>query len=214
MVRVISVAAIVLFLSSSSYSQEEQTKNSLIKGKWALQFQIDGLINVRGFQGGLLSVKKHITDESAIRIGFGISTTISSQNSSTKYFRNDSTYDSPGYEYHEYRLNLVSQYVYYTSPMSKVNFFLGAGPQFNYSWSRHGSGTISKSNSVGAGVSGVVGVEWFASKEISFLAEYSSSGTYTWSESSQSNGFEENKNITKYFYLNPMSVRFGLSAYF
>lgn len=59
------------------------TKNSLLKGAWALQFQINNNFSVSSFQGSTLSAKRHFSNKKAMRFGVSLSGSISEQDQSS-----------------------------------------------------------------------------------------------------------------------------------
>ncbi len=68
------------------------------------------------------------------------------------------------------------------------------------------------------GISANLGAEWFATKNISFLAEYGLSLNYIWVKDSRTDKTAgivvESENKSKIFNLSATSVKFGLSVYF
>lgn len=226
MARSIISIIIILLFPVSLFGQEDMSENSSLKeGVWAMQFQIEGFFNLKAFQGTTISVKKHITDKSALRFGIGLSLNISTEDYNTTLYQNDYASDYQSRDIHENRLNVSSQYLYYLLGETGVNLFFGVGPLLDYSWykSEYNRDTLMesrKSNSTGFGVIGIVGVEWFAVRSISFHAEYSTSANYNWYESTNlresfnPSKTDESKSKRKYFNLSPQPVRFGISLYF
>ena len=53
----------------SQESAEKEFENSLVKGAWALQFQVGSNFTLRSFQGDTFSIKKHTSDGKAWRGG-------------------------------------------------------------------------------------------------------------------------------------------------
>jgi hypothetical protein len=218
---------VVMILSIAAYSQDSSSnkKNSLVAGAWAMQFQIDGFINLRYFQGTTISIKKHMTNKSAVRLGIGISLNISAEDYQMIKYQEDNEFNYQSRDYYSNRLNINSQYLYYLIGETDVNLFLGVGPQLNYSWDQneYDRDTLwqsDKYHSIGFGVIGIAGVEWFAKKSISFHAEYSTSVEYRWSESIgkqisiNPSRTRDTKSKNNYFTFYPNSVRFGMSVYF
>ncbi|MBI5020178.1 MAG: hypothetical protein HZB59_01955 [Ignavibacteriales bacterium] len=220
MTRLTSVITAIIILSSQIFAQEDTTarKHSLYKGMWALQFQIDGLINnirLSDFQGTGISIKKHLTNESAIRLGLSIGTSISTSDEDN--YLSDTTLPTKTADDHWYSLNIRTQYLHYLTEYSDVKVYLGVGPQINYQWSkREYSSNVSwtKYYSVAFGMSGAVGAEIFITRWISGHVETGASIEYKWEENKSTvyGGIRETKR--KYFIFSPSSVKLGISLYF
>jgi len=138
------------------------------------------------------------------------------------------TYDNHG-NGTSIELPVVIQRIHYPHPQASAKFFWGIGPRVDYSYSKDDYKTVdsgstlqdrkTRTTSWGVGLSGVLGVEWFANSSISLLAEYGSSALYTYSKRTQdesigpsSGPHVEQKSRT--FTFSPSSVKFGLSVYF
>ena len=220
MTRLTSGIIAIIILSSQLFAQEDTTarKHSLFKGAWALQFQVDGLINnirLSDFQGTGISIKKHITNESAIRLGLSIGTTIATADEDT--YSSDTTYQTRTTDDHRYNLTIRTQYLNYITSSSDVKVYLGIGPQINYQWSKREndwSNNWAKYYSIALGLSGAVGAEIFISNYISVHAESGTSVEYRWEKEKYtvSTGIREIKK--KYFIFSPSSVKLGISLYF
>jgi hypothetical protein len=65
-----------------------------------------------------------------------------------------------------------------------------------------------------AGLSGLLGVEWFPSSTIGIHAEYSVSARYTKGTSDRENPLGAQTSESKSWSMNGRSVLFGLSVYF
>jgi hypothetical protein len=208
------------------------TKNSLVKGAWALQFQINNNFSLSSFQGSTLSAKRHYSNKKAIRFGVSLNGSFSDQDQSSEVPgmvgpKNESDENSQS-------IGINTQYVFYPAPDKSVNFFFGAGPFTQFLRSNRTSTTSSgfststrtktKGTTWAAGISGVLGVEWFATRSISFVAEYSSnlgynsaSQTDTAEQKTGTSGYtvtNELKRKSKGLQLSSGFVRFGLSVYF
>ena len=211
-------------------------QNSLREGCWALQFQVNQNFSLSSFQGAVLSVKKHYSDDVAIRLGLSFSTTSSQFDQATRYLppsdtiRSSNSSNSGGFN-----IRVASQYIYYTEPSAPINLFIGGGPIVSYSrfshdfeWNNTNGGNFSNSktssleNAWAVGISGAFGIEWFASEQISLLGEYGISAEYSWakytSTTSTSSNFgqqtQEGETNSKSFLISPALVKFGLSVYF
>ncbi|MFH1754921.1 MAG: hypothetical protein ABIA59_04385, partial [Candidatus Latescibacterota bacterium] len=109
-----------------------------------------------------------------------------------------------------------AQYLIYPSPNKTINVFFGAGPLFELSRSEiSGLGQWRVTKFWKLGLSGVLGVEWFAAEWISFLSEYASTFTYDWQTSERTYDstrfkYEDDRQSLSFTYI---SVKFGLSVY-
>ena len=221
-VRCLSAAFVLLILAAAhanAQSTETQAagtqaapKNSLVAGAWALQFKVDSDAILSEF-GGSVAIKRHVSDRSAFRVGFdyGLST-------------GDRDWDG---ERQNDRANgmigMFVDYLRYTDVTSPVNFFWGVGPFGSFYRSRDTiEQEFSETESVikiwNAGISGRVGVEWFATRSLSFHAEYfgtayyesrTSESTTTHGETSDSSEISDDE-----WRLSRGPVVLGLSAYF
>jgi len=215
--------------SQTEASQTSEVKNSFFKGSKSLQFRITDNFNLASFQGGTLSLKRHKSDKKALRFGLSLSGSVGDQNESSTNQTLKIESDQNGQF-----IAMNAHYLTYPSPDRAVNLFWGFGPTVSYSRSSvtmrgtdsNGFDSLrkTKNTSWSAGTSGVVGVEWFASRRIGVLAEYASSLNYA--SSSQKDTTEirtasgvnvnsvETKRNTKGLGFSAESVRFGLSVYF
>ncbi len=204
------------------------TKNSLVKGAWALQFQINNNFSLSSFQGSTLSAKRHFSNKKAIRFGASLSGSISEQDQSS-ITENEIKSDENGQG-----ILVNTQYAIFPSPEKSANLFFGAGPFAQFSRSNRISTTSSifltstrvktKATTWAAGISGVLGVEWFATRTISLLAEYNS--TFGYNSLSESDKTEQKTSTSRYVVVNENKrnikglqlgsgfVKFGLSVYF
>ncbi|MGE5680733.1 MAG: outer membrane beta-barrel protein [Bacillota bacterium] len=243
-------AVIVLFLSivffnQSIFSQSAQTGTEGVSdSSRALQFQIGSNFTLSSFQGATISSKHHFTKEKALRLGLSIATGSSDQDQTADRSLGDSLVNiSTGKTTNtSYSIQLSAQYVYYFNPKDKVLIYTGAGPSIGYDYMKRSSDLDGKSpgsypvqsvsrgeektTSWSPGISGVVGVEWFAAKNISFLAEYGLVCRYFWSNYELKN-FSQTVYPTSQPYMENNSktessgwsiansgVKFGLTVYF
>lgn len=224
----ILMAGVILLAPGISYAQEGPS-NSLAKGAKALQFRIVNNFVLSDFQGVALSGKRHTSDNSAIRLGADIFFEHSSDNQDNRTFSYDTTLVTSDAKTDGQRLNLELQYIHYPSIERKIKFFWGAGPSVrfmrditktDYYNSQTGNSLELKDEvkSWGAGGSGVLGAEWFATSGISLHTEYTVSIFYEWQKIRDDEvtgpGFSTANRERNGLEINASSVRFGLSLYF
>ncbi|MBI5476938.1 MAG: hypothetical protein HY964_09420 [Ignavibacteriales bacterium] len=208
MMRVISAIIAILILSSQLIAQEDTTsceQNSLKPGMWALQYTVGYDLSLQSWALGQLCAKKQVSNNSAIRTVIGLRTKIEDGNYS--------------YRNHEYEINISGLYQYYSNPASLIKFYYGAGPILSYSWRKKEDPLSSyqklyKGNSISAGIRGILGVEWFVNKSISFLAESSSSVQYSWQRDEYIEYSSARNNTRKSFTISDVGSRLGISLYF
>jgi hypothetical protein len=243
-VRFVSLPSTVLFMimwflvvpnarAQQVSSENEEHRNSLQEDAWALQFQVGDNFSLKAFQGLAISAKKHWSNTSALRVGIGLSISVGDADNVARTLPADTMRQSQDQSSNGQSVDITAQYLLYPNPDASVNVFFGAGPLFRYSRSKLESDltTISGATTINLrsigeehvwaiGASGVVGVEWFAARSISFLGEYAisleySSAKQTRTESStQRVDRTESEYRTKIFRVYPLSVKFGLSVYF
>jgi hypothetical protein len=194
-----------------------------------LQFQINNNFSLSSFQGATLSAKRHFSNKKAIRLGISLGGGVSDVEDQSNI--TGATFGRSG---NGQSIGINAQYTIYPSPDKSVNVFFGAGPIVGFSRSSSTitstpdsfSSTRNKAEETtwSAGISGILGVEWFATRNISFIAEYASSLGYN--SSNRKETAEQKTNTSDYimtneierhtkgFQFNPNAVKFGLSVYF
>jgi opacity protein-like surface antigen len=216
-----------LLLVSISHADTEYD----LDGKRAFQFGIQDNFNLQAFQGGTISYKKHFSNSKAYRLGLDLVFDFDSDENAIVI---DDILTSMGEsDRNTQRINLRVQRLFYRNQTSRVKPFLGIGPVFGFGHSK--IKTISENPRIGMirentstsyswsfGITGIAGIEWFASSNISLLAEYSSEVLYKYSntKSERYDSFVDDgtTRISDGTYKNlefqPSHVRFGLSVYF
>jgi hypothetical protein len=227
-------AVLVLLNWNLSLAQQPNTSStnrshSLFDGSKALQFRITDNFVLNSFQGAALSGKKHISANSAFRLGADLFFNFSSAESGSRVYSSDTTVTTYDSDINAQRIILELQYIRYVSTDRKIKFFWGTGPTVRFnraitetdyyeSWSDTSIVLKDEDKSWGLGGSGVLGIEWFARSDISFHAEYAVALLYEWRETrdEEFSGIEFRQISTKNsgFQAYASSVRFGLSLYF
>jgi hypothetical protein len=216
----LAITALFCFAPASAAGDGEMEKqNSLVAGSWSLQFRITENFQLSSFQGATISAKRHFSDGRAIRFGISLSGTFTGE----EHRSIDETADSTLVEYttdeNQQYVRFDVQYMIYPSPTKKLNVFLGVGPLFELSRGETtGLGQWRLNKIWRFGLSGVLGVEWFATTRISFISEYSSALTYDYLTAERtytigdSDNFrnEDERQSLSFSYT---SIKFGLSLY-
>ncbi|NWF91144.1 MAG: hypothetical protein HXY50_16990 [Ignavibacteriaceae bacterium] len=233
------VLLIVFILNSqflSAQDSQDSIKNSLKKGSWSLQFRISPNFTLSTFDGSNLSAKKHLTSNSAIRFGIGLSGYTTDREGTTYLENRSNIFSEEQSDYESLLINLSCYYLYYPHPQQKINMYCGVGPlisfaNFNDKINRQDlsqdTSSIEKFSEekyqyYGVGVLGLIGIEWFLNQQISIHAEYGSSLLYGREEKEETlvssvetykekytKKSEENR-IT----FRSNSIQFGVSVYF
>ena len=205
---------VILFLTSARGVSAQDRENSLRGGAWAIQFAITGDFTLGEFAGGV-SLKRQFSSKSAVRIGLEGRGATSTQEFS------DSPFQA---EVNGYGVTFASFYQRYINPSAEANFYWGVGPLVGYDRttreSRDDSVKVtSEDTSTALGLAGIVGIEWFATRVISFHAEYDATATFRREEEVnrlERTGFptDEESRTREVWGFNSSNVRFGLSVYF
>ena len=204
--------------------------NSLEDGAWAVQFQIDSDKILTSF-GGAFAVKRHTSRRSAYRVGVDFSF-IGQENEIEHVDLKpaiDTLTTSTSIDESYQRVGLFVHYLRYVAPDAPVNFFWGTGPFLRfvrdksdrYTVDRDGLGYANESlyKTWEVGGDGRLGVEWFATRTLSFHGEYSFAAYYRTGSRETSavdpdGDFASREEELTGWVLDRGTVLFGLSAYF
>ncbi len=227
-------AALVIGVAAPGAQAESPTDtasvHSLRPGAWALQFGISDNFTLTNFEGGSVSVKRHLTDSSAVRLGVTASASSNDSEYAETALPPDTLVSRHVSDGTQHRMSVSADYVAYPLLARRMNLFLGVGLVGSYSRSRGQTDVYdarfgaterdSELDQWSVGISGSIGVEWFAAPSISFHAEYGGAlryysnkqtSTMPWQSGSMSRKSVTSSTATSF---SLSSVRFGLSAYF
>ena len=221
------------------FSQEtkDSTSNSLEEGSWSLQFQISNNFTLSSFQGSNFSAKKHLSPNSALRFGIGLSIYSGNREDEINEYSFQNITKELEDEIKSTFVNINCYYIYYPSPRKPLNVYFGGGPLFSLTHNEDNSksdeveqDTIlykldrkTEAQGWGIGAAGLIGVEWFLTKQISIHSEYGSSilylkeertSTEIWESSLYDPNREERKTKTDQIRFRSDNVKFGISVYF
>lgn len=218
-----------LTLAQKPNTSSTNRSHSLYDGSKALQFRITDNFVLNSFQGAAISGKKHISANSAFRLGADLFFNFSTADSKNSIFSGDTTVFTHNSDTNIQRIILDLQYIRYVSTERKIKFFWGTGPtmrfyrgiiETDYNDSQIDTSFVLKNEdkSWGLGGSGLLGVEWFATSYISFHTEYTFTLLYEWRKTrdddiSGVNLFQSTSKNSG-FQAYATNVRFGLSLYF
>lgn len=224
--------------SRAQTSTEDRSVGSLRSGDWALQFQIAENFLLTSFDGLMISLERHWSPRSALR--FGVDSDVGSTDQDS---RMDAAADSlvssvssrSGSSDSE-SATLKIDYVSYSNPEGRLHFYWAAGP--NVTFSRSHAEQVSTStrgdwvstfrettegHAWGTALAGALGVQWFATRGLGFLAEYGASAGYDFgkastvrtSESTTSPAIRGNSEDKHHaFRFDSLGVRLGVSVLF
>lgn len=206
--RWLSVLVAILGLTLAGRASAAEGAPPIEDKKWALQFGVIQDFQLGSFENGEVSLKQRLSDVSALRYGLGLSFDWTNENGK------DSNLAS--------RLSVF--YQRYVNPKSAAAFYWGVGPGFSYAYTYR---LMSDSNNFlertfkdyGVALLGMVGVEWFATRVISFHAEYRADATYHFLKEADkaklgSGALNRNEFRSSAFDIRNSGVLFGMSVYF
>ncbi|MCP4580628.1 MAG: hypothetical protein GY839_03365 [candidate division Zixibacteria bacterium] len=243
----IMVTAVMFIGASSALGQDKGFQD----GSKALQFRVMSDFSLSSFEGAAFSGKWHLSDSRALRLGLDLSGSFGTNTNDRYIERDHGYYTSHSWEIAETDSNYQSidintHYIFYMTPKKGIALYLGTGPSIGFASTKtesesndstfndyeEGSGTdtsfvesyASKRNNKQwrLGISNIIGVEWFFSESMSFVAEYGVAIRYVWYKYS----YDTNQPIVEpwmtsssdskvsSFDISPKSVNFGLSVYF
>lgn len=206
-------ALLLILILSSVLSAQDKPKNSLADGSWSMQFRISDNFTLSTFDGALLSVKKHLSNKTALRLGVSGTYTNSDEDNTTttEYEANSSRY------YFGVKLQLIK----YIHPESALSFYYGIGPNFGYVRDKSEvlyevevSNREDYTRSVNFGLFGSWGLEWFLKHNISVLAEYGGGFKYSTEHKESIHGLNSSERDSHRFEFFNSNVNFGVSVYF
>jgi hypothetical protein len=216
--------AVVCLAAGNAMAQTEYLKG----GTKALQFQIQRDFMLSSFDGSTISLKKQSSSDRAWRVGLTVDASGYSNDQSNESTSGTTSSLDEDVNTQNFRLSL--QKVFYTHAANRAFAYFGLGPVGSFSRSKRDRtltspvGSISENEDLtrnwSVGLGGSIGVEWFAARNISLLAEYNNSATIAWrkqkSESRDLNsGVTSTQEADRTTYsLNDDGVRFGLAVYF
>jgi len=215
--------------SQDTNSTDSSKTNPLQEGAWAVQFQISNNFTLQSFGGANISLKRHFTPNSAVRLSVSISGR-STRINDDQYKDDFNSVVIDGISNDDiFSINLNPQYLFYFNPNKNPVVYFGIGPYVNYqtnttdqqSNSYDTLYTSSKTNRVSdqfsIGIKGVFGIEIFLNDFLSIHSEYTSSAYYNYRKSSNIYSTQPiQKRIQEYdaIYFEGNGVLFGLSVYF
>jgi opacity protein-like surface antigen len=210
-----------LIFVSTCFSQSKSYLDSL-DGKFALQFQIEGLFRLTSFQGSTLSGKYNFSDRDVVRLGISLGITDSDIDNSINEIDTTRVY----YEYGEANrldVRINTQYIRHISVMNDISFFAGGGPFVSFFSSDEATKVIRYGEEIDRkrtldrfsfGLEFILGVEWMFYDNMTLSAEYGINADYSKSDAKEVEGETIQESTSKSYNLNYNRIKFGLSVYF
>ncbi|MBD3218641.1 MAG: hypothetical protein GF310_10220 [candidate division Zixibacteria bacterium] len=198
---------------------QDQQPGPQLEHTWSFQAGISEYFTLRNFDMVSLSVKRHFSNKSALRLGTWIN--FWARETSQSEIKNwDGTNADTEIENRYYFAALSLQYITYLSSGKDVKCYLGIGPRIRFEYWKttyeSKSDALTRlggdSGEIFAGLQSNLGAEYFFTDNISLIAEYGAildfwgySDLYNY-KNELSSGFR--------FSLSPLPVNFGVSIYF
>ena len=223
---------------SDSISQPalKNSINSIAKGSWVLNFKIGALSESNGGDKLVISGSHFLSDNYLLCLAFDTYTEVenlsrSSINQSWDTTLLDKSKQDNIYDNQNLRLSFL--HINYPTLKNKISLFWGLGPHISvdYFYSRtnyqnppnqYGERRIAKAYGFGAGLTGRLGAEWFATRKLSIFGEYVALAEYhrEYRRDSRSSrnpyyvyAYKNNYDINE-FHLDLQDVLFGVAFYF
>jgi hypothetical protein len=222
-----AAASPVLPGEKPSLPADSTSVNSLVPGAWGLMFQIDNGFYINSYLGSILSAKKQLTGASSIRFGLHLTGAVQTKrNESTGESDDDVLRETQEDRLRSYDIGLSAQFVRNYNTHRTLSPFWAVGPYVGARLVREDTERSTnwgdsekrfyrrRDNSLVLGVNANVGIEWFVSKEISFLAEYGLVMTYQKTDTRNESPSVTNDGHAKQLNMQQQSKRIGLCLYF
>jgi len=235
----VTVVISALILTASEVKAETgdslsiKLKHSLTKGATALQFRVTEDFTLGSWQSMALSLKRHFSVDKAVRIGIDADWSFSDSDRENMSIGDNTRTNTNYNESNRISFYITPQYLKYLKVKTPVKFYyaigLKTGAAFAYS-ERNSFTYISdeirewneENNdfSWNIGLLGNLGAEWFASHNISFIAEYEALLYYRWTHMKITRTYyfsteiEKDKITDQSLRFSMSSARLGLTLYF
>lgn len=214
----------------SVFSQEKQDSLQFTFSKLSFQLRVVDFMKFSDFQGGSISLKYHLGNKNALRVGIGV--TNNKNNYSLTYLDTEADTIRKDMEDNRsyYNYEIYTQYIIYPHPESDIKFYFGAGPYISWKKSKsemerwddtERKNKLYESNemkTIAIGLDFVAGVEWFFMKSMSLLADYNFSAEY-YELTRKSTTYPpwdtvKREEKASYYFLRTGTAKIGLSIYF
>ena len=224
----LAAAAGIAVTSSSPCSADGEADGALRPGAWSIFFQ-GSLFGGRNDFGRVdVSVKRHLTGRSAVRLNLNIGVSSSESGEVRTYEAPDTRRggrwtDSDGRSY-----GIAPAYVFYPRPSPKVNFFLAAGPFVQWGSDDSSSEEVfpdqdgrsvyrrrSERDSRSVGGIAELGFEWFLTRRVGLVSTTGFTVSHTRDENASTDEREDSDPRESYVSSSvgeTSSIRFGTTS--
>ena len=200
-------------------TKQDQQSGPALKNTWSFQAGITEYFTLRNFDMVNVSIKHHISNKSAIRLGTWINLW-ARETTQSRYMNRYGNSVFADVSHQEYFVVLSLQYISYLKSNNDVRCYLGVGPRIRFGYWKttyeSQSDALTRlggdSGEIFAGLQSNLGAEYFFTDNISLIAEYGAildfwgySDLYNY-KNELSSGFR--------FSLSSLPVNFGVSVYF
>jgi hypothetical protein len=219
---VIMIIMVPLISADAEEYSSKYSNHSLLKDSWSFQFAITEEFSLASFKGTMVSAKRHISDQSALRFGIGIY----AMNQNNEYYCPPDYFGRSDRDYNSLGIKFGLQYLFYKHSQSRLKSYIGIGPTISFIYNEYLTRDSENSEHVSqsyyshkliVGLRGNWGVEWFISNSISLIAEYGAAIEFS-NRFAETEGWSYLPAPEEYaidelrFHATP--VNFGLSVYF
>ena len=216
----LTIILILILLSTSLNAQVDTTK-------------ADKGVNINFFNGYAISYKWNANQNMSYRVYLNLSSSFTNSDYDQESKHNDtieSTREGNESSYFVYT-DLSFQFIFNIISQKSFDFYLGVGPNLNYSYNKwedensnesydnnYNHGYENSRKSYGVGIISLIGIEAYITNSISLFAETHFTGMKHWSDySNNSNGSDytrESTNTSSGWNANLNLVKVGLGIYF
>lgn len=207
----------VSYVNTSACDDECPKRNVLDTAPWAIQFRILDGFTLSSFDGGSISLKKHWSNVTAVRLGLELN--VDHRNVSDERYSGGEI-KLTDIDIDRQFIRIECQYMRYSKRNTPVYVYWGVGPTVSYLCndsdriSEDGANTTITDKRYGVGLSGFIGVECFITRNLSVHAEYGYKGEYSWLQKSanSSEGYKVTDEIDQIEF-EDRGVWLGVTAY-
>ena len=203
-------------------AKKVEDKNGDDNKKLALEFAVSKNFTLENFKGSVISLKKQLSEKNLLRLGVDFNGSIDNNVQEKEY--NDTTKNISSTDYNKYKIGLYAQYLWKVKSNSKIDFYIGLGPQVGYYTSfseskteqirgdnRENSKRTGRTHSWSTGLIFSFGTEWKVADNISLFAEYGIDALYFYRKTKNNT---REVSSSKSFRINENNVKLGLCVYF
>ena len=194
--RVVCLLFVVFTISALAGEEKKEKQNSLHKGAWALQFEVQGSLldfQLYDYLGQTFSGKYQLSDKRALRFGVELNGSVADIDHTVSASETAGESDeSTNQKLNNQSYSAVCQYMWYLRKNNGFHFMVGLGPQMGFSFNdlddrskydfeltqeespNMSEDYIRKYSSYHLGLAGSIGFEYFITSNLSTMMEFQS----------------------------------------